>query len=115
MTSLLKTIMIFEILATATEFKFTATSFLNEHPLLGASTKYEILVTVVELNLEISIKYQMFAVCMCLMSTLFYKKWNLAVFQMQMNPRILKLHQEPDEGWLLFDKQADKKVELSRR
>ena len=38
--------MIFEILATATEFKFTATSFLKEHSLLGASTKYEILVTV---------------------------------------------------------------------
>ena len=53
MTSLLETIMIFEILAAATEFKFTATSFLIEHSLLGASTKYEILVTVVELNLQI--------------------------------------------------------------
>ena len=53
MTALLETIMIFEILATATEFKFTATSFLIEHPLLGPSTKYEILVTVVELNLQI--------------------------------------------------------------
>ena len=53
MTSLLETIMVFEILATATEFKFTTTSFLNEHSLLGASTKYEILVTVVELNLQI--------------------------------------------------------------
>ena len=53
MTALLETIMIFKILATATEFKFTATSFLIEHPLLGASTKYEILVTVVELNLQI--------------------------------------------------------------
>ena len=51
MTPLLETIMIFEILATATEFKFTVTAFLNEHLLLGASTKYEILVTVVELNL----------------------------------------------------------------
>ena len=53
MTSLLVTIMIFDILATATEFKITTTSFLNEHSLLRASTKYEILGTVVELNLQI--------------------------------------------------------------
>ena len=26
-----------------------------------------------------------------------------------MNLKILKLHQEPDESWLLFDKQAGKK------
>ena len=34
---------------------------------------------------------------------------------MQMNLNILKLHQQPDESWLLFDKQADKKVELCSR
>ena len=75
MTSSLETSMIFEILATPTEFEFTTTSLVNEHSLLGASTKYEILVTVVELNLRIS-KYSSPAltVCVCLKSTLFYKK-----------------------------------------
>ena len=34
---------------------------------------------------------------------------------MQINLKILKLHQVLDESWLLFDKQADKKAELSRR
>ena len=34
---------------------------------------------------------------------------------MQMNSKILKLHKEPDESWLLFDKQANKKAELSSR
>ena len=78
MTSLLETSMIFEILATAMEFEFATTSFVKEHFLLETSTKYEILVTVVELNLQI-FKYSSSApaVCMCLKSTLFYKKLKL--------------------------------------
>ena len=110
MTSLLETSMIFEISATVTEFEFATTSFVNEHFLFGASTKYEVLVTVMELNLQI-FKYSSPAptVCMCLKSTLFYKKMKFGNVLNASEFKSTKNSSGARESWLLFNKQADKK------
>ena len=41
------------------------------------------------------------SVYMCLKSVLFYKNWNKAMFYMQINVKMLKLHHEPRERWLI--------------